>query len=107
MNWTHLLRLGTATASLGLLLSTGCKPKSLPVSLVDDGGGRKPEDFPELADDVFKPMDGGIALTGDEVKGRNTWNLWCGGDEQFWDRMARESYGLIDLLKTIDSRNRG
>src|SRR5262249_2968979 len=35
-----------------------------------------------------------------------TWDLWCGGDEQFWNRMAQESYGLIDLLKTIDSRNR-
>ena len=30
----------------------------------------------------------------------------CAGDEQFWDRMSRESYGLIDLLKMIDSRNR-
>src|SRR6185436_2977406 len=57
--------------------------------------------------DVFKPMDGGIALSADEIKGRNTWNLWCGGDEQFWDRMAQESFGLIDLLKTIDSRKRG
>jgi len=44
--------------------------------------------------------------TANEIKGRNTWNLWCGGTEQFWERMSRESYGLIDLLKTIDSRNR-
>ena len=73
---------------------------------VDNAGGRRPEDFPELAVDVFKPMDGGIELTPDEIKGRNTWNLWCAGDEQFWERMSRESYGLIDLLKTIDSRNR-
>jgi hypothetical protein len=73
----------------------------------DDAGGRKPEDFPELAADVFQPMDGGIQLNPDEIKGRNTWNLWCGGTEQFWDRMSRESYGLIDLLKTIDSRQRG
>ena len=55
----------------------------------------------------FKPLDGGIALSEDEIKGRNTWNLWCGGNEQFWDRMSRESFGLMDLLKTIDSRNRG
>src|SRR4030095_4089466 len=41
------------------------------------------------------------------VKGRNTWNLWCGGNEQFWDRMAREAYGLTDLLRMVDSRNRG
>jgi hypothetical protein len=82
----------------------GCRPKG---SLVDDAGGRKPEDLPELAADVFKPMDGGIELAADEIKGRNTWNLWCGGTEQFWDRMSRESHGLIDLLKTIDSRKRG
>jgi len=39
-------------------------------------------------------MDGGIGLTSDQIKGRNTWNLWTGGDEQFWDRMAREGYGF-------------
>ncbi|HWL14511.1 MAG TPA: hypothetical protein VNR00_02830, partial [Opitutus sp.] len=88
----------------GLLLAGACKSNR--ASLDDTAGGRKPEDFPELADDVFKPMDGGIALSVDEIKGRNTWNLWTGGNEQFWERMSRESYGLIDLLKTIDSRNR-
>lgn len=75
-------------------------------SLLDDADGRKPEDFPELAEDVFKAMDGGIQLTSDEIKGRNTWNLWCGGDEQLWERFAREAYGLSDLLKATDSRNR-
>ena len=90
--------------SVMLLALAGCKPKG---SLEDPAEGRKPEDFPEIAADVFQPMDGGIALAPDEIKGRNTWNLWCAGDEQFWDRMARESYGLIDLLKTIDSRQRG
>ena len=69
-------------------------------------GGRKPEDFPEIAEDVFQPMDGGINLSPEEIKGRNTWNLWCAGTEQFWERMSRESFGLIDLLKTIDSRGR-
>lgn len=90
------------------IIATGCdkKPKADGASLKDDGGGRKPADFPELALDVFKPMDSGIALTEDEIKGRNTWNLWCGGNEQFWDRVAREGMGLFDLLKTLDSRKR-
>jgi hypothetical protein len=92
-----------ASGVLVVGLTSGCGPKT---SLVDNGGGRKPEDFPELAADVFKPLDGGIALGPDEIKGRNTWNLWTGGNEQFWDRMARESFGLMDLLKTIDSRKR-
>jgi hypothetical protein len=88
----------------GLLVWSGCTKKN--TSLIDDAQGRTPDDFPELAADVFKPMDGGIQLSEDEIKGRNTWNLWTGGDEQFWERMSRESFGLIDLLKTIDSRER-
>jgi hypothetical protein len=104
MKQARLAQIALSVTLLAALLGFGCKSSK---SLVDDGGGRTPADFPELAVDVFQPMDGGIALTPDEVKGRNTWDLWCGGDEQFWERMSRESYGLIDLLKTIDSRNRG
>ncbi|MEP6662507.1 MAG: hypothetical protein ABJC04_02480 [Verrucomicrobiota bacterium] len=87
------------------LVAMGCHSLSH-LSLKDDAGGRSPADFPELAENVFRPMDGGIDLNADEIKGRNTWNLWCGGTEQFWNRMSQESYGLIDLLKTIDSRDR-
>jgi hypothetical protein len=73
----------------------------------DLAGGKTTADFPQVAVDVFRAMDGGIQLTEDEVKGRNTWILWTAGNEQFWDRMARESYGIVDLLKTLDSRQRG
>ncbi|HEX2099772.1 MAG TPA: hypothetical protein VHF69_03855, partial [Candidatus Synoicihabitans sp.] len=90
-------------AVLSLIGLAACSKRA---SLVDDAGGRTVADFPELTADVFKPMDGGITLTPDEIAGRNTWNLWTGGNEQFWDRMARESFGLMDLLKTIDSRKR-
>jgi len=93
-------------AAAAILLFASCRHTSDGPPPRDDAGGRKPEDFPELTADVFQPMDGGIPLGADEIKGRNSWNLWCGGTEQFWDRMARESYGLIDLLKTIDSRQR-
>jgi len=96
-----LMRLTLAVLALGA--ATGCQTSN---PLADDGGGRTPADFPELAADVFQPMDGGLALSPEEIRGRNTWNLWCAGDEQFWERMSRESFGLIDLLKTIDSRKR-
>lgn len=88
-----------------LLLAASCRGRR-DAALLDDAGGRTAADFPELTEDVFQPMDGGLALEPDEIKGRNTWNLWCGGNQQFWERMSRESYGLIDLLKTIDSRQR-
>lgn len=43
-------------------------------------------------------------LTANEVIGRNTWMMWCGGNEGFWDWLATDSYGFIDLLKVIDTR---
>jgi hypothetical protein len=102
MTWTRFVTI-LAPGALALFAGLRCQAADPPL---DNAEGRTPADFPELGADVFQPMDGGIALSPDEIKGRNTWNLWCGGDEQFWERMSRESFGLIDLLKTIDSRNR-
>jgi mono/diheme cytochrome c family protein len=44
--------------------------------------------------------------TPNEILGRNTWMLWCGGNEGFWDWLGTHGYGFTDLLKVIDSRNR-
>ncbi|MEM8913493.1 MAG: hypothetical protein AAGC97_17130, partial [Planctomycetota bacterium] len=44
--------------------------------------------------------------TPNQVKGRNAWLLWTGGNEAFWDWLARHGYGTIDLLKLVDSRGR-
>ena len=49
-------------------------------------------------------MDGGIDLSPEEIMGRNTWNLWSGGNQHFWNRAAQDSYGLMDLLKMLDNR---
>ena len=68
--------------------------------------GKDVSDFPETRVDLFKEMDRGISLTSDEVAGRNTWMLWTGGNEAFWDHMAQNGYGLIDFLRVIDSRQR-
>jgi hypothetical protein len=40
------------------------------------------------------------------VFGRNTWLLWCGGDEDFWDWLAQRGYGVLDFLQALDSRHR-
>src|SRR5436190_1643642 len=66
--------------------------------------GKTTADFPQITADVFKPMDGGIELTQDEIMGRNAWNLWSGGNEHFWNRVSQDSYGLLDLLKMLDNR---
>src|SRR5271157_3050806 len=76
--------------------------------IIDDAkaAGKTVADFPQTASRTFDEMDGGIALTDDETKGRNTWLLWTAGDQTFWDRMAQQAFGLSDLLKVIDSRQR-
>jgi hypothetical protein len=104
-DFLRLARVGSCVIACTLLPFGGCK-KNEPI---DDAkaGGKTTADFPQITADVFKPMDGGIDLTPEEIMGRNTWNLWTGGNQYFWDRIARQGYGLIDLLKMLDSRNRG
>ncbi len=39
---------------------------------------------------------GDPSLNQNEVIGRNTWMVWCGGNEGFWDWLATDSLGFID-----------
>src|SRR5437868_2200749 len=66
--------------------------------------GLKTTDLPQITADVFKPMDGGIELPPEGIMGRNAWNLWTGGNQHFWNHVAQDSYGLMDLLKMLDNR---
>jgi hypothetical protein len=68
--------------------------------------GRSVKDFPETDTRVFDAMDGGVALSPQETRGRNTWILWTAGNQRFWDVMARQGTGTGDLLKAVDSRRR-
>jgi hypothetical protein len=54
-------------------------------------------------EDYFHDMDNGIALSKEEVEGRNTWIVWTGGNDYFWDRISVNSVGTFDLLKVISS----
>jgi len=98
--------IAVALLALAICFLPGCH-RSLE-SPPDDAmvAGYTAADFPEVKDDLFKPMDGGLRLTVDEIEGRNTWILWTAGNQVFWDRIAREGYGIVDLLKILDSRNR-
>jgi hypothetical protein len=40
------------------------------------------------------------------IYGRNTWLMWCGGDEYFWDWLSQDAYGVLDFLRMLDSRKR-
>jgi hypothetical protein len=69
--------------------------------------GKTPADFPKITADVFKQMDQGAIigeLSEEEIRGRNTWNLWTAGNQHFWDGVARNSFGLMDVLKMLDNR---
>ena len=84
------------------LFVTGCKK----TEIVDEAkaAGLTTADFPQITADVFKPMDGGIQLSPEEIMGRNAWNLWTAGNQHFWNSVAQDSYGIMDLLKTLDNR---
>ena len=83
--------------------------------IVDEAqaAGKSEGDFPADAFDYFHDMDAEspanagvgrqpLQLHRDEIKGRNTWMLWTGGNEAFWDWLANHSYGFVDLLKIVD-----
>ncbi|MBC8029084.1 MAG: hypothetical protein H7Z16_03150 [Pyrinomonadaceae bacterium] len=76
-----------------------------PGTVLDEArqANRPASSFVAADEDYFHDMDGGIPLTPAEVKGRNTWVLWTGGNDRFWDAIGVTSLGSLDLLKTISS----
>ncbi len=89
---------------LFLLLSCGEKQPQ-PGQVLDEArrAGRTAQSFPAGEENYFQAMDGGIALTTDEVKGRNTWIVWSGGNDRFWDALSKSSVGNLDFLKTLST----
>lgn len=92
--------LGAATGTTAYLNDAGAAPGPLDEAMLV---GRTAESFPAADEDYFKDMDNGIALTEDEVKGRNMWMVWTGGNDLLWDRLTNDTFGAFDLLKTISS----
>jgi len=101
-------RYGAGPVSLlcfACLIATGCSPGPKSGAVLDEArqAGRTASSFPQSAEDYFKDMDGGVGLTPDEVKGRNMWIVWTGGNDRFWDRMTQYTFGAFDMLKMITS----
>lgn len=65
--------------------------------------GRTAESFPAATEDYFHDMDGGATLTPAEIRGRNTWLVWSGGNDVMWDKLTVTSVGALDFVKTISS----
>ena len=65
--------------------------------------GREANSFPAADEDYFHDMDGGVALAPAEIRGRNTWIVWSGGNDVMWDKLAVSSAGALDFLKVLSS----
>jgi hypothetical protein len=85
-----------------LMALPACHPKD---RVLDEArlADRDAASFPAAGEDYFHDMDGGVALTPDAIKGRNTWIVWTGGDDRFWDEISTRSVDTLDYLKTVSS----
>ena len=94
-----------AAALLCVLLLAGFDSGPRPGQVLDEAraAGRDAASFPAADEDYFHDMDGGVALTPDEIKGRNMWIVWTGGNDRFWDGMTASTFGAFDLLKIVAS----
>ena len=59
--------------------------------------------FPQAKEDYFHDIDNGVAMSPEEVQGRNMWLVWTGGNDRFWDKVTRDSLATFDLLKIVTS----
>ncbi len=105
---------GFVLISACMVMAPSCEkkpPKPKPGKVLDEAKtvGRSPASFraPDsdhsAGEDYFNKADGGVALTPEEVRGRNTWIVWTGGNDRFWDTITVNSFGSVDLLKTLSS----
>jgi len=68
---------------------------------------REAESFAAADEDYFSDMDqdrtGPVHLSPEEIKGRNTWLVWTGGNDRLWDVLNVTSAGALDFLKVLSS----
>jgi hypothetical protein len=94
-------------AVIGLVLFVkfwkGSQPEPGTVPDEAKAANRAPESFLAADEDYFHDMDCCVQLTPAEIRGRNTWLVWTGGNDRFWDRITVDAVGALDLLKTVSS----
>ncbi len=92
-----------------LLTIAGAGDPPQPGKVLDEArqAGRSAASLPAPTEDYFHDMDRGADLKPDPatkldpVLGRNTWLVWSGGNDRFWDKMTDYTFGAFDLLKII------
>jgi hypothetical protein len=102
---TKRLASGIYYCLIAALLFAACGKAPAPGTVKDEAltVGRMADSFPAADENYFKEMDGGVDLTANEVKGRNNWIVWTGGNDRFWDDLVNRSFGAVDFLKIISS----
>ena len=94
-----------AMASAVAALAGGCRRAPEPGKVLDEARAaqRSVASLAGADEDYFHDMDGAAPLTAAEVRGRNAWIAWSGGNDRFWDTISRKSTGTLDFLKTLSS----
>jgi hypothetical protein len=92
------------------VMLAGCRTReNVSGQVLDEArsANRAAASFPAADEDYFRDMDqnqdGVVAITPNEVKGRNSWIVWTGGNDRFWDLISVRSVGALDFLKTLSS----
>src|SRR5258708_734111 len=103
MGWSFIWRIALPWLAACLVSCGENKPQ--PGQVLDEAkrAGLTPASFRAAGEDYFRDMDGGIALTPEEIQGRNRWLVWTGGDDLLWDSLTTTSFGALDFLKTLSS----
>lgn len=87
-------------------LFAGCnREPGRPGHVLDEArrAGRDAASFHAADEDYFHDMDSAVPLTPAQIRGRNTWIIWTGGNDRFWDHISVNSFGALDFLKTLSS----
>ncbi|MGH7116108.1 MAG: hypothetical protein ACREE9_16655 [Stellaceae bacterium] len=101
-SWPMVQRLFPAMLVAAIFASFGTPARA---QVIDEArqAGRSAQSMPAAGEDYFHDMDGGIKLSPDEVKGRDMWLVWTGGNDRLWDRLTNLTFGSFDLLKILSS----
>jgi hypothetical protein len=98
---------GVFLAALVLLTACSGSNQPKPGTVIDEArqANRPAASFAAADEDYFHAMDGALSLSPEEIKGRNMWIVWTGGNDRMWDKLTATSFGAVDFLKTISSHS--